>query len=63
MGCVKLQVTPNKKKVPLIECFESIPSLSTLHLSCYNNNITEEENENAGIICESYEQDFIDATE
>lgn len=58
---MQLQVTQNKKKVSLIECPQSISS-STLHLSDYNNTISKERNGNAVVICESYEQDFIDDT-
>lgn len=44
LDCVKCQLTQNKKEISLFECSHSIPSLSTLHLSDYNSNITKEIN-------------------
>lgn len=59
IDCVNIQVFQNNKRMPLMNNFEKVPALNTLHL--LEPNQDSPENENTGVFVEVYEQEFIKA--
>lgn len=61
IDCVNIQVFQNKKRAPLMNNFQKVPTLNTLHL--LEPNQDNPENENARVFDEVYEPEFVKATQ